>query len=238
MMRRTLIALTIFGFIAFLNGLPEKDKEDRPKHPNDVHFPEKEDKSDKRNIGFLEMGKKTYKYHLVKDTNWGYLLQNGRPLWFQFTKSTPRVATLQLEDGQEVKFVATGWGVTTKPLRWGYVTVNDEKWTYYSGRVMPWMSRSGKFIRFSVNKGWAWFKHDGNILKFKMGENGETTRTEVGSQCDQPKLVGMCRALIVSWYYDANTDSCRRFGYGGCGGNSNRFASKGVCMNTCKPGKE
>jgi len=54
------------------------------------------------------------------------------------------------------------------------------------------------------------------------------------SRCDQPKEVGPCRGRLPRFYYDESTNSCRRFFYGGCGGNSNKFLSRSVCEKTCK----
>jgi len=43
--------------------------------------------------------------------------------------------------------------------------------------------------------------------------------------CELPKVVGMCRAAIKSYYYDASVGQCMKFIYGGCQGNANRFDS-------------
>jgi len=51
--------------------------------------------------------------------------------------------------------------------------------------------------------------------------------------CSQPKLVGKCRALSWRVYYDAETNTCKEFGYGGCGGNDNNFNSAVACVRTC-----
>ena len=47
---------------------------------------------------------------------------------------------------------------------------------------------------------------------------------------------GICRAYIERYYYDIKSGLCRRFVYGGCGGNKNRFLTEDDCMNCC--GKE
>lgn len=51
--------------------------------------------------------------------------------------------------------------------------------------------------------------------------------------CSQPKEVGKCRALSWRVYYDAETQTCKEFGYGGCGGNDNNFNSAVACVRTC-----
>jgi len=41
------------------------------------------------------------------------------------------------------------------------------------------------------------------------------------------------RANVPSFYYDAKTEKCKDFVYGGCGGNENRFGSLAECEKTC-----
>jgi len=52
-------------------------------------------------------------------------------------------------------------------------------------------------------------------------------------QCAQPKKVGMCRALVPSYFFNPTTNKCEYFGYGGCQGNQNRFSSVDECDSTC-----
>ncbi len=52
--------------------------------------------------------------------------------------------------------------------------------------------------------------------------------------CNQPKIVGMCKAAFPRFYYDSSTKNCESFIYGGCQGNENNFETKDQCEKTCK----
>ena len=47
------------------------------------------------------------------------------------------------------------------------------------------------------------------------------------------KDAGNCLAYNPRFYFDHETKSCKRFIYGGCGGNANRFVSRSECMDRC-----
>ena len=53
--------------------------------------------------------------------------------------------------------------------------------------------------------------------------------------CDLPPDPGPCRAAIPAFHYDADTETCRQFIYGGCQGNPNKFSSVSDCLNRCNP---
>ncbi|WP_405162065.1 BPTI/Kunitz domain-containing protein [Nocardia sp. NBC_01499] len=38
----------------------------------------------------------------------------------------------------------------------------------------------------------------------------------------------------MKWYHDSKTGTCKRFVYGGCQGNGNRFDSESECKQHCK----
>ena len=43
---------------------------------------------------------------------------------------------------------------------------------------------------------------------------------------------------IPAFYYDKTENACKKFIYGGCNGNGNRYKTKEQCLETCfKPGK-
>ncbi|XP_028158405.1 kunitz-type U19-barytoxin-Tl1a-like isoform X1 [Ostrinia furnacalis] len=53
------------------------------------------------------------------------------------------------------------------------------------------------------------------------------------SFCSLQPNAGLCMAMYFKFYYDVNDATCKRFIYGGCGGNQNRFDSATYCMNRC-----
>nr|ATN40259.1 amyloid precursor protein [Botryllus schlosseri] len=72
-----------------------------------------------------------------------------------------------------------------------------------------------------------------------------TGQADVGSDntfCGLPSETGMCRAYFEKFYYDAQAGECKKFVFGGCGGNENKFDRKDDCEKTCsgyrKPGAE
>jgi collagen type VI alpha len=52
--------------------------------------------------------------------------------------------------------------------------------------------------------------------------------------CFLPPDPGHCKASINAFYYDRPSISCRRFTYGGCGGNANKFRSVKDCLMRCR----
>ncbi|XP_032074538.1 kunitz-type serine protease inhibitor 4-like [Thamnophis elegans] len=62
--------------------------------------------------------------------------------------------------------------------------------------------------------------------------------TPVSSQkwpesCYLPADSGPCLAYMPHFYYNSTFNNCQVFIYGGCGGNANRFRTRGQCRNTC-----
>ncbi|XP_075722207.1 actinia tenebrosa protease inhibitors isoform X2 [Rhipicephalus microplus] len=51
--------------------------------------------------------------------------------------------------------------------------------------------------------------------------------------CRRPPYSGPCKAAFTRFYYDAATNTCRQFTYGGCKSNGNNFVSGTACMKAC-----
>ncbi|XP_067307314.1 kunitz-type protease inhibitor 2 [Pseudorasbora parva] len=51
--------------------------------------------------------------------------------------------------------------------------------------------------------------------------------------CVVPSEPGPCRALFRMFYFEASSQSCKPFIYGGCRGNLNRYESEDECMSAC-----
>ncbi|KAK7171702.1 hypothetical protein R3I93_004108 [Phoxinus phoxinus] len=51
--------------------------------------------------------------------------------------------------------------------------------------------------------------------------------------CAIPSESGPCRASFRMFYFEASTQSCKPFIYGGCQGNLNRYGSEDECMSAC-----
>nr|CDS26432.1 Kunitz protease inhibitor [Hymenolepis microstoma] len=53
------------------------------------------------------------------------------------------------------------------------------------------------------------------------------------SDCESPLDPGLCLALFPRWGFDKLVGKCRKFTYGGCGGNGNNYQSKKECRKAC-----
>ena len=56
--------------------------------------------------------------------------------------------------------------------------------------------------------------------------------------CKMQPETGDCRALIQRYYYDVKAEDCKKFQYGGCGGNRNNFKTIEDCRKKCLHLKE
>jgi hypothetical protein len=57
-------------------------------------------------------------------------------------------------------------------------------------------------------------------------------QSNVGT-CDLEPETGLCRGYFPRFYFDRTTGTCKRFIYGGCGGNLNNFNTVEECQETC-----
>ncbi|VDM34242.1 unnamed protein product [Hydatigera taeniaeformis] len=74
----------------------------------------------------------------------------------------------------------------------------------------------------------------GNANRFGSKEEcEEVCAPDATNPCDLPIKTGRCRAFMPSWGYDRELGRCRRFIYGGCGGNRNRFPTRHECEMLC-----
>ena len=87
---------------------------------------------------------------------------------------------------------------------------------------------------------------EGNVNRFDSRMQCEqkckagAARPDLKAACLQPKKLGLCRARLPRWFFDAGSRSCRLFYYGGCGGNANNFLTRLACERLCvkTPGQQ
>merc|ERR1711963_891738 len=60
-----------------------------------------------------------------------------------------------------------------------------------------------------------------------------TLATALNPICLQPKDQGPCNASKQRYYFDHMKRKCKKFIYGGCGGNKNNFLNIGECIWKC-----
>ncbi|KAM6242639.1 actinia tenebrosa protease inhibitors-like isoform 2-T2 [Spheniscus humboldti] len=59
-------------------------------------------------------------------------------------------------------------------------------------------------------------------------------REEPGTDfCYLPSVCGSCKALFRRFFFNASSQQCEEFIYGGCGGNRNNFETEGECFQAC-----
>ncbi|KAI8463297.1 MAG: hypothetical protein J3K34DRAFT_475346 [Monoraphidium minutum] len=68
---------------------------------------------------------------------------------------------------------------------------------------------------------------DGTALTPGSGGSG------AGGACGLPSDPGSCGAAVFRWFFDAERATCRRFVWGGCGGNANSFGDAAACAAAC-----
>jgi hypothetical protein len=53
--------------------------------------------------------------------------------------------------------------------------------------------------------------------------------------CNDPVTVGLCKARIRRFFYNAETNQCEAFDWGGCKANGNNFKRESDCVKACVP---
>ncbi|TRY89854.1 hypothetical protein DNTS_024919 [Danionella cerebrum] len=72
-----------------------------------------------------------------------------------------------------------------------------------------------------------------NTCTVKVITKNQTSTDAFEAKCVVPSDSGPCRAAFRKFYFDASTQSCKPFVYGGCKGNLNRYSSEEECMSAC-----
>ena len=67
------------------------------------------------------------------------------------------------------------------------------------------------------------------VLALVLGASGRRN-----SVCKLKKVEGNCRAAMSRYFFDAKASECKKFIYGGCGGNGNNFRTRHECERICR----
>ncbi|XP_060071561.1 uncharacterized protein LOC132551440 [Ylistrum balloti] len=64
-------------------------------------------------------------------------------------------------------------------------------------------------------------------------EDGMDMAEEAAPVCEQPLMIGPCKAAFQQFFYNSTSQMCELFIYGGCDGNDNRFDNITECQEKC-----
>lgn len=117
----------------------------------------------------------------------------------------------------------------------------EYKWTMVSGNPSAVIEKSAQFLdQVTVSKLTA------GLYKFRLtvvDNAGQSDSTEISvlvltpeqthHHCLVPKKAGPCRGSFPRWHYNAASEKCEEFFFGGCKENRNNYLSREECMNAC-----
>ena len=75
-----------------------------------------------------------------------------------------------------------------------------------------------------------------NILNLILFFLKYIVHKEISNSVDKCQLevdAGMCRGYFEKFYYHRDSKSCKKFIFGGCGGNQNNFINSAECESQC-----
>ena len=99
---------------------------------------------------------------------------------------------------------------------------------FFQGKMLY---RKLKFILMHVDCGvklWPWRRI--STENYSWNNSFDCTISDL---CQLKQDMGTCYDYTIKWFYDASISRCRRFYYGSCGGNGNRFETREDCVMTC-----
>lgn len=65
----------------------------------------------------------------------------------------------------------------------------------------------------------------------QTANDDETTK----NKCSMPADAGLCRGYFPKFFFNASSQKCEQFIYGGCGGNANNYETVDECTRECGP---
>ncbi|XP_064486143.1 papilin-like [Ornithodoros turicata] len=115
-------------------------------------------------------------------------------------------------------------GVCSLPMESGPCKAAHRKFYYdsYSGQCK-------KFIYGGCKGNGNRFDTENQCLK----QCGSLVTPPPKDVCSLPMESGPCKAAFPKFYYDSYSGQCKKFIYGGCKGNGNRFDTENQCLKQC-----
>ncbi|XP_042540454.1 tissue factor pathway inhibitor 2 [Dipodomys spectabilis] len=71
------------------------------------------------------------------------------------------------------------------------------------------------------------------LMEVAPGLNAGAPTGNNANICLLPPDEGICRALLLRYYYNRHSQTCQTFSYGGCYGNANNFYTLEECEDAC-----